>query len=260
VVARLAWLGAPAEGVASTRCPSRSGRARYGPAMDVGAGRDRAVLLGPWPGMHHHNAQDFVGHPPSTILDGDRTHDAVSPLTAGRLALCATRLLPQQKPGGRWLAPPFPCLPHGPGAGNQGHHAAPVFQAHPQGPLARARTINHQALGSRKPQRAAGLNGAWGFDAITRVAIADAHAPGPSAIATHPQTLHTRLQIIAAILTMALRGARGARDCRVLGLLRVGRGLPRIRPIPGHRRGLLPAPGSGDGYSSTALRATAPNP
>jgi hypothetical protein len=116
-----------------------------------------------------------------------------------------------------------------------------------------ALAISHNALDSRKPQREAFLNGQWGFDAITRVAIADAHAQGQSAIATHPQTQQDLLQIIAAIFTMAIRGARGHRVLLVLGPLRVRRGLPLISPIQGNRRGILMEPGSGDGVHLQGL-------
>jgi hypothetical protein len=147
-----------------------------------------ALLLSQLTRVHYHKVQDFLGHPPITILYGDQPSDALPPPTAWRLVLGATRFLHQQRQGGLLLSPPFQFLPHGTGAGNQGHQASPCFQAQPEGPLTITLTITHNALDSRKPQCEAFLNGEGGFGAITRVAIADAHAQGQSAITTHPQT------------------------------------------------------------------------
>jgi hypothetical protein len=213
----------------------------------LGAGRGLALLRGPWTGGHHHNAQGFWGHPPSTLRYGDRTSAAVPPPAAWPRVLGATRFLHPQRHGGLVRSPPFPVLPHGTSAGHQGHQADPFFSAPPSGPLTIALTLSHKALDSRTPQRAACLHGEWGCEALTRVAIADAHAQGQAAVAPHPQTQQNLRQLIAALLTMAIRGARWPRDLLVWGPRRVRRGLPLISPLPGQRRGLLVEPGKGDG-------------
>jgi hypothetical protein len=153
------------------------------PGLDNGIGM--ALLLGQLTGVHHHKAQRFLDYPPVAILYSDLSRDALPPPTAGCLSLSAAWFLHQQRQWRLLLSPSFQCLSYGTGAGNQSHQAHPLFETQPDGPLTIGLTIRHNALDSFQPQREALLNGEWGLEAITRVAIADTHAQGQAAIATH---------------------------------------------------------------------------